>query len=63
MKKVFLKPITPVLPYKNFIQQKITIKTIIKNPMHYEQYQRGSGRKAFIESHWGLKMIKKIKAN
>ena len=24
-----------------------------KNPMHYEQYQRGSGRKAFIESHWG----------
>ena len=29
--------------------------------MHYEQYQRGSGRKAFIESHWGLKMIKKNK--
>ncbi|MFG6183902.1 peptide-methionine (S)-S-oxide reductase, partial [Staphylococcus aureus] len=24
-----------------------------KNPTHYEQYQRGSGRKAFIESHWG----------
>lgn len=48
---------------KTFIQRKITIKTIIKNPMHYEQYQRGSGRKAFIESHWGLKMIKKIKAN
>ena len=38
---------------KTFIQRKITIKTIIKNPMHYEQYQRGSGRKAFIESHWG----------
>ena len=32
-----------------------------KNPLHYEQYQRGSGRKAFIESHWGLKMIKKNK--
>ena len=48
---------------KTFIQRKITIKTIIKKSMHYEQYQRGSGRKAFIESHWGLKMIKKIKAN
>ncbi|HHQ7381183.1 TPA: peptide-methionine (S)-S-oxide reductase [Staphylococcus aureus] len=24
-----------------------------KNPVHYYQYQRGSGRKAFIESHWG----------
>ncbi|MDT4018705.1 peptide-methionine (S)-S-oxide reductase, partial [Staphylococcus aureus] len=23
------------------------------NPVHYYQYQRGSGRKAFIESHWG----------
>ncbi|MDI1744801.1 peptide-methionine (S)-S-oxide reductase, partial [Staphylococcus aureus] len=22
-------------------------------PVHYYQYQRGSGRKAFIESHWG----------
>jgi len=26
-----------------------------KNPMHYERYAVGSGRKAFQETHWGLK--------
>lgn len=24
-----------------------------KNPMHYERYQIGSGRAAFIQQHWG----------
>lgn len=24
-----------------------------KNPAHYERYQAGSGRKNFIETHWG----------
>lgn len=24
-----------------------------KNPLHYERYQIGSGRKAFIQQHWG----------
>ena len=26
-----------------------------KNPGHYERYSHGSGRKAFIEEHWGEK--------
>lgn len=26
-----------------------------KNPMHYERYQIGSGRAAFIQQHWGNK--------
>lgn len=26
-----------------------------KNPMHYDRYAVGSGRKAFQETHWGLK--------
>ncbi|MFB9988693.1 peptide-methionine (S)-S-oxide reductase MsrA [Bacillus benzoevorans] len=25
-----------------------------KNPVHYERYQAGSGRKSFIERHWGI---------
>ncbi|WP_037554429.1 peptide-methionine (S)-S-oxide reductase MsrA [Staphylococcus hominis] len=52
---IFKKPIiTPVLPYKNFYPAEDYHQDYYKkNPMHYEQYQRGSGRKAFIESHWG----------
>ncbi|MDU1926534.1 MAG: peptide-methionine (S)-S-oxide reductase, partial [Staphylococcus epidermidis] len=41
-------------PYKNFYPAEEYHQDYYKkNPTHYEQYQRGSGRKAFIESHWG----------
>ena len=49
-----LKPIiTPVLSLQKLYPAEDYHQDYYKNPMHYEQYQRGSGRKAFIESHWG----------
>ncbi|MFO3689246.1 peptide-methionine (S)-S-oxide reductase MsrA [Staphylococcus felis] len=52
---IFDKPIvTPVEPYRNFYPAEDYHQDYYKkNPMHYEQYQEGSGRKAFIENHWG----------
>ncbi|MFO3701995.1 peptide-methionine (S)-S-oxide reductase MsrA [Staphylococcus felis] len=52
---IFDKPIvTPVEPYRNFYPAEDYHQDYYKkNPMHYEQYQKGSGRKAFIENHWG----------
>lgn len=52
---IFNKPvITPIRPYKNFYPSESYHQDFYKkNPMHYEQYQRGSGRQAFIEKHWG----------
>ncbi|MCS4485425.1 peptide-methionine (S)-S-oxide reductase MsrA [Staphylococcus americanisciuri] len=52
---VFNKPIvTPVEPYKNFYPAEAHHQDYyLKNPAHYQRYQQGSGRKAFIDSHWG----------
>lgn len=52
---IFDKPIvTPVEPYKNFYPAETHHQDYyLKNPQHYAQYQNGSGRKAFIEKHWG----------
>lgn len=45
---------TPVLPYKNFYAAEKEHQYYYKKaPEHYERYQMGSGRKAFIEKHWG----------
>ena len=54
MKKVFLKTNHHTSSsLQNFYPAEDYHQDYYKNPMHYEQYQRGSGRKAFIESHWG----------
>lgn len=63
MKKVFLKTCYNA---DSSIQKllscgRLSSRLLQENPAHYEQYQRGSGRKSFIETHWGLKMIKKDK--
>lgn len=54
-KKIFNAPInTPVLPYKNFYPAEEEHQDFYtKNKGHYNAYYKGSGRKAFIESHWG----------
>lgn len=52
---IFKKPvITPIIEYKNFYPAETYHQDYYKkNPQHYERYQQGSGRKGFIESHWG----------
>lgn len=52
---VFSSPIvTPVIPYKNFYPAEDYHQDFYKkDPAHYTNYQERSGRKAFIESHWG----------
>lgn len=54
-RQIFDKPvITPVKPYKNFYSAEEHHQDYyLKNPAHYQGYQQGSGRKAFIEKHWG----------
>lgn len=45
---------TPVLPYKNFYQAESEHQDFyIKQAGHYNAYYQGSGRKSFIERHWG----------
>lgn len=53
--EVFDKKInTPVLPFKNFYEAEDYHQDFYKNnSAHYNAYYKGSGRKGFIESHWG----------
>lgn len=56
-KNIFNEPInTPVLPYKNFYKAEEEHQDFYRtNALHYNAYYKGSGRKAFIEKHWGDK--------
>ncbi|MBN1154368.1 peptide-methionine (R)-S-oxide reductase MsrB [candidate division KSB1 bacterium] len=51
----FDKPVaTQVLPAATFYEAEDYHHDYYqKNPMHYNQYKRGSGREGFIKTHWG----------
>ncbi|UBH14355.1 peptide-methionine (S)-S-oxide reductase MsrA [Macrococcus armenti] len=53
--KIFKERVnTPVIAYRNFYPAEEAHQYYYKKaPLHYERYQIGSGRKAFIEQHWG----------
>lgn len=60
---LFTKPIvTPILPAKSFYEAEEEHQYFYKrNPDHYHRYREGSGRQAFIDSHWGKNKKNKFK--